>query len=357
MKTQKVIDFKGENIYVGFDVHKKSWQVTIMTDQITHKSFSQPPSPLALANYLQANFSGGTYHSAYEAGFCGFWIHRELEKLGINSIIVNPADIPTTQKEQVQKEDKRDSRKIAKGLSNGDLKGIYVPSIEVVEDRGLIRMRHSLVKDAVRYKQRIKSFLYFHGIPFPEAFDKLQSHWSQRFMLWLKSIPMHSLSGKQSLDVLIRECESLRINILDVTKKIRQLSQSEYYKKNIELMQSIPGIGLITGMTFLTELDNIERFDNTDKLCSFIGLVPTMHSSGEKEVHGHLTYRSNLLLRKMLIESSWIAVRYDPALMRSYIEYCKRMEANKAIIRIARKLVNRIHFVLKNKQAYKKLTY
>lgn len=355
MKT-KIKDFTGENIYIGFDVHKKSWQVSIMTEHATHKSFSQPPSVGTLVNYLQANFSGGTYHSAYEAGFCGFWIHRELEKLGVNSMVVNPADIPTTQKEQVQKEDKRDSVKIAKGLRSGNLNAIYIPSEKSVEDRGLVRIRHLLVKDAIRYKSRIKGFLNFHGIPIPSSFNQ-SGHWSKRFMNWLKSIEMKNESGKFSIDVLIREVESLRSNILDVTKKIRHLSQTEEYKLNAELLQSVPGIGLITGMTFLTEIDKIERFESTDKLCSFIGLVPTMHSSGEKEVHGHITYRSNHLLRRMLIESSWIAIRYDPALMRAYHEYCKRMVPNKAIIRIARKLITRIQFVLVNKQAYKKLTY
>ncbi len=355
MKT-KIKDFSGENIYIGFDVHKKSWQVSIMTEHLTHKSFSHPPSVNALVNYLQTNFTGGVYHSAYEAGFCGFWIHRELEKLGVNSIVVNPADIPTTQKEQVQKEDKRDSIKIAKGLRSGNLNAIYIPSEKSVEDRGLIRIRHLLVKDAVRYKSRIKGFLNFHGIPIPSSFNQ-SSHWSKRFMNWLKSIEMKSVSGKYAIDVLIREAESLRLNILDVTKQIRHLSQTEEYKVNTELIQSVPGIGLITGMTFLTEIDKIERFESTDKLCSFIGLVPTMRSSGEKEIHGHITYRSNHLLRRMLIESSWIAIRYDTALMRAYHEYCKRMEPNKAIIRIARKLITRIQFVLVNKQAYKKLTY
>ena len=356
MKT-KVKDFTGENIYGGFDVHKKSWQVSIMTDHALHKSFSQPPSVEKLVNYLQTNFTGGTYHSAYEAGFCGFWIHRELEKFGVNSIVVNPADIPTTDKEKVQKEDKRDSRKIAKGLRSGDLEGIYVPSIITVEERGLIRMRHLLVKDAIRYKQRIKSFLYFHGIHFPPEFNTASGHWSKRFMLWLKSIEMASNVGKQSLEILLNETESLRANILDATRKIQTLSQSEKYQNNIKLIRSIPGIGLITGMTFLTEIDTIERFENSDKLCSFIGLVPTMKDSGDKQAHGNITHRSNHVLRRMLVESSWIAARNDPALMRSYHEYCKRMEANKAIIRIARKLVNRIEFVLRKKQEYKKLIY
>jgi len=357
MKTNKITDFSGEKIYIGFDVHKKNWQVTIMTEFATHKSYNQPPCATTLANYLQKNFAGGTYYSAYEAGFCGFWIHRELEKLGVNSIVVNPADIPTTHKEQVQKEDRRDSRKIAKCLRDGDLTPIYIPSIESVEDRGLVRMRHLLVKDATRYKQRIKSFLYFHGIPLPKEFDTASSHWSKRFMNWLKSIQMHSASGKSTLDMLIQESESLRANILESTKNIKALSKTQKYATNAELIRSVPGIGLITGMTFLTEIDKIERFNTIDKLCSFIGLVPTMRSSGEKEVHGGLTNRSCKLLRKMIVESSWIAVRQDPALMRAYHEYCKRMEANKAIIRIARKLITRINFVLNKKQLYKKLTY
>lgn len=356
MKT-KIKDFKGENIYVGLDVHKKSWQVSIMTEHAAYKGFSQPPSVEKLVNYLQTNFSQGNFYSAYEAGFCGFWIHRELEKLGVNSIVVNAADIPTTNKEKVQKEDKRDSLKIAKSLVNNELKGIYIPSINSVEERGLVRMRHLLVNDAVRYKQRIKSILNFHGIDYPIEFESSGSHWSKRFMLWLKTIPMASVSGKQTLDVLIRECESLRANILDTTKKVQALSQEEKYKKNVELIRGIPGIGLITGMTFLTEIDKIERFESSDKLCSFIGLIPTMRGSGEKKGHGGITYRSNHLLRKMLVESSWIAVRHDPALLRSYHEYCKRMEANKAIIRITRKLVNRIEFVLRKQQAYKKSTY
>ena len=110
METQiSKIDFTGQNIYVGFDVHLKSWKVTVMTENSVHKSFSQSPNPKALHTYLTDHFPGGTYHSAYEAGFCGYWIHNQLLSLGIKSIVVNPSDIPTTHKEKVQKEDLRDS--------------------------------------------------------------------------------------------------------------------------------------------------------------------------------------------------------------------------------------------------------
>jgi len=103
-------------------------------------------------------------------------------------------------------------------------------------------------------------------------------------------------------------------------------------------------------MIILTELETINRFESFDKLCSFIGLIPTTHSSGEKENIGEITHRGNSFLRGALVESAWIAARMDLALNKSYHDYCKRMEANKAIIRIARKLLNRIRFVLKNNQ-------
>jgi transposase len=199
------LDFTGQNIYVGFDVHLKSWKVTIMTDRLTHKTFSQPPQPKVLYQYLERNFPGGTYHSAYEAGFCGYWIHNSLKSLGVNSIVVNPADIPTTDKEKVQKEDARDSRKIARSLRSGDLTAIYVPSLKTLEDRTLVRTRSTLVKDLARNKNRIKSFLYFHGIEIPQSFDK--THWSKRFINWLQQIEMPEKSGKGALDVIILTSE------------------------------------------------------------------------------------------------------------------------------------------------------
>jgi len=353
MQTQiNKLDFKGQNIYVGFDVHLKSWNVTIMTDELVHKTFSQPPSPENLYQYLEQNFPGGIYHSAYEAGFCGYWIHHKLTSLGVRSMVVNAADIPTTNKEIVQKEDKRDSRKIAKSLRSGNLSPIYIPSEKTLEDRSLLRTRAMLVKDMVRYKNRIKSFLYFHGIEVPPSFSNPQSHWSKRYMNWLEGIKMKEQSAEESLSALVTESKNLRSSILTRTRSIKKLSQTETYQKQVELLSSIPGIGILTAMIILTEIVDISRFSKTDQLHSFVGIVPSTRSSGEKDRVGTITPRGHNVLRKALIESSWIAARRDPALMKCYHDYCKRMEPNKAIVRIAKKLLNRISLVLKNKQPY-----
>ena len=91
------IDFKGQKFYVGLDVHKRSWAVTIRSMGIEVGRFHQPPSVPALCAYLQKNFPGGHYFSAYEAGFCGTGIHEQLCAAGISNIIIHAAFIYLTE--------------------------------------------------------------------------------------------------------------------------------------------------------------------------------------------------------------------------------------------------------------------
>lgn len=350
--TRNKISFKGQNIYVGIDSHLKSWKVTIMTETLLHKTFSQDPEPETLVNYLRKNFPGANYYSAYEASFCGYGIHRELERLGIKNIVVNPADIPTTDKEKKQKEDKRDSRKIAKTLRSGELKAIYVPSKESEELRSLVRYRKTLVKDISRGKNRIKSSLYFHGVKIPQEQGQASKYWSNRFTLWIKETRLSTHYGTGVLQNLLEYNLLLRKNLLKMTREIRKASTDKKYEKIFKLLTSIPGIGLVTAMTIISELEDIKRFGNLDKLCSYIGLVPTTYSTSDNEKTGKVTPRANRALRECMIESAWVATRMDPALLLAYNELCKRMIPSKAIIRIAKKLLNRVKYVLKTETEY-----
>jgi len=351
MKSTK-ISFKDQNIYVGIDSHLKNWVVTILLEQSIYKTFSMNPSAQELVNYLNKHFPDGNYYSAYEAGFCGFSIHRELEKLGVKSIIVNPADIPTTDKDKKQKEDKRDSRKIAKSLRNGDLIGIYIPTIANCELRGLVRYRKSLVTQIGQRKNRMKSFLYFNGIKIPEQFASASVSWSGKFTSWLETIECQTANGKEVIFNLIKTTNFLRSVLLDINKQFRLLKKNDEYSVSIDNLLSIPGIGLIAAITIISEIGNINRFKKFDQLCSFIGLIPTTNSSGEHEKIGHISNRANKQLRTILIEAAWVAIRYDPALALSFNGYCQRMKKNDAIIRIAKKLLNRIRYVLTNGKKY-----
>lgn len=158
------LDFSGQDIYIGLDTHLKSWHVSILGEHLAHKSFSQPPCAKSLKNYLDKHFPQANYKCVYEAGFAGFSVYRQLSELGLNCIVVNPADVPSKDKEKKGKTDKIDSSKLARSLRSKELDPIYIPSIEGEEDRSLLRTRAKIVRDQTRCKNRIKSLLYYYGI-------------------------------------------------------------------------------------------------------------------------------------------------------------------------------------------------
>lgn len=349
MQTQsKQIDFSGQNFYCGLDTHKKSWTVTIQTEDLVLKTFSQEADPKVLAKYLRRNYPGGIFSAGYEAGYFGFGIQRKLESMGINCIVINPADIPTTNKDKDQKRDPRDSRKIANALKNKDVLPIWVPSVAAEEDRQLLRTREKLLVDQTRVKNRIKAFLQIHGIKNPEAFSQPGSHWSARFIKWLSEIQLNEPTGTESLRCMVRCLQFQRGELLTLSRKIKVLSGTDRYKINYLKLIKISGIGMIIAMTLLTEIGDIHRFKNADHFRAFIGLIPRSNDSGEKEHPGKMTKRANSHLRFLLVESTWMAIRFNSYYLHIYKNYKQRMKENKALIRTAGKLANQIYFTLKH---------
>ena len=344
--------FNGQPFFVGIDCHKKSWKVTILGEQYEHKTMSQNPDPELLAGYMKRNFPGGSYHAVYEAGFSGFWACRQLNQLGVDCIVIHPADVPTNQKEREQKTDKADSRKLAKSLRGNDFEAIHVPDPELEADRALVRQRYRMMKDVSRTKNRVKSLLFQFGVQVPDRFTDAQSrHWSKAYTGWLKGVEAGKVL-RQVIDNYIRIGEGQREELLKLNKQVRDLSQTGKYNGNYNLLLSMPGIGLVTAMSFLTQIGDINRFPRLDDLCEYVGLVPRMYGSGDKLQVGKMVRRGRKELKVMLIEASWEAIRKDPALMLKFNELSKRMHKNKAIIRIARKMLSRMRFILQNQQPY-----
>jgi transposase len=353
MKTKvNTLDFSGQMIYAGIDTHKKAFKVTVLGENLSLKTFSQPAEARVLAEYLKRNYPGASYCTAYEAGFSGFWLKEQLEANGINCMVVNASDIPTTDKDKKRKQDKRDSRKIAKFLRSGNLEAIYVPSKECQLDRALLRTRYKLQGNLTRSKNRVKSMLYFLGIKWPEEFENQRGYWSKRFIKWLETIDLGRHSGNMALKSYLDEAEFLRKLLLGVYREIRQLSKSQRYNKEFKILISVPGIGPLSAMTLLTELEDVTRFVSFNQLCSYVGIIPNMYASGEKENTGQMTKRGNVYIKKVLIESAWVAARQDPALTMTFNKLCRTMKANKAIVRIARKLLRRINHILVHQTEY-----
>jgi len=350
MVNSNKLDFTGQPIYIGLDVHKKSWSVSIHSAICEHKTFRQPSEVNVLVNYLKRNFPGASYHAVYEAGYSGFWIHDQLREKGVACTVANPADVPTKEKERRTKRDRIDCRKLARSLRAGEIEGIYVPCRPKLEDRSLVRTRQSMVRKQTRCKNQIKGILFFYGIPLPE--DCTERHWSRKFVRWLERIHMERASGDVALKIHLEELKHLRQILAALDREVRVLARMEEYAAQVRLLRTIPGISTLTAMILLTELQDISRFPSLDELACYVGLIPDTHESGETEHTGSITKRRHAPLRASLVEASWTAVRKDPALLMTFQKSCKRMRKTRAIVKIARKLLNRVRYVLKNQRPY-----
>src|ERR1700678_904110 len=264
-------NFNGESIYVGIDSHLKSWNVTIMSEEMELRNFTQEPDSKKLSSFLQRNYPGADYKCVYEAGFAGFNAQRALSAEGINCIVIHPADVPTSDKEKRQKSDRVDSRKLVRGLKNGDFASIYVPDLEQQQDRSLLRVNDKITRDITRVKNRIKSFLMFFGIAIPKEF--LGKNWTKGFMAWLEQVKPGGRADI-SFEILLKEFLMLQEQEFRLDKQIKWLSEQAYYKQKVILLMTIPGIGRQTAMVLITEIGDINRFPNLKALCAYFGLVP-----------------------------------------------------------------------------------
>lgn len=351
-KLQQFTDFGGQTIYVGIDTHLKNWDIAVHFNKQFIRAFHQQADPKALETTLKRDYPNAFIECAYEAGFSGFWLQRYLTGKGIKCIVVNAADVPQTDKERKSKTDRRDSRRIAQSLEAGQLQAIHVPNEQCEGDRKLTRYRQQVLQDLIRSKNRIKSLLYQQGIEIPDRFKK--NNWSKIFIVWLRELKAEHPLLKYTLDLMITKVEILRNELLMLNKNVKDLLETKQYEKSGALLMSVPGIGPITAMTLLAEINDISRFPTFLHFNSFIGLCPGEHTSGEDERKGHIINRQHRILRALFIEAAWKAIKTDPALLLTFSELKKRMTGKRAIIKIARKLLNRVYHVWIKEEAYEK---
>ena len=300
MTQVKTLDFTGHSIFCGIDIHKKNWSVCLRSADRELKVFSQNPDPLALTQHLKRFYPNASISIAYEAGFCGFWPCKVFTEQGLDCKVVNPSDIPQPDKSRRYKTDIVDCRKLALELSKSSLSSIHIPTQTTIEHRSLVRSRQQLVQDQTRYKNRIISFLDFYGIPIPEGYKK-STHFSKRFLSWLEQLALPTAS-KTALSIKVNCVRAIREQLVVANNQLREVGKSSIFQKPIQLLMTIPGIGIQSALILSTELDDIKRFKSFDHLASYAGFKPDIYSSGQNTVTKGVTYQCNHLLRETLVE-------------------------------------------------------
>lgn len=351
MNKAKTLDFSGHTIFCGLDVHKSSWRINIRDKDFELEDYSGDPCAENLYKHLRSRYPGAKYKIAYEAGFCGFGIERSLSKYeDVECIVVNAADVPTSDKDKKRKTDKIDARKIGRELCKGSLAGIYIPDPVMEHGRSLVRQRTRLVQDQTRCKNRIWHLLMFSGLKLDA--EKPKQYWSKRFIESLRKLPLRDDGLQQSLEIAVDEYLAVRVLVLKATIYIRQLSVQSSFQPVQKLLRSIPGIGLINAMVTHTEIMDMKRYPTLDAVCDAAGIVPDTEDSGDTKKEKGITHRCNHYLRPAIVESSWTIIRKDPAMLMKYKQYCQRMAENKAIIKIAKHLLSRIRYVWLQQKEY-----
>lgn len=347
--TNKSINFSGQSFYIGLDVHKKSWTVTVRTLSLEVAHFTQKPDAGLLVGYLIKRYPEGRFISAYEAGFCGTSIHSALCKAGISNIIIHPGDLPQTDKLRNNKTDLHDSRAIARYLEVGVLKGIHVMPVEQQERRSLFRCREAKVKDVTRSSNRLRSLLDYAGIELPEVFRD-NEYINRNFISWLSELEMATPQGTDTLKYHLEELVYQRRQLLNITRNLKQTMLAHYSDSYVSLL-TVPGIGPITAMGLLAETGDLKRFDNPDEFASFMGLIPSERSSGDTVYRTGIQPRCNTHLRPLFIEAAWMSIRRCPTLLAYYKKHMGKNN-KKAIVKVARKLALIAKAVAVNKIPY-----
>ena len=333
-QTRKKMSYAGKEVYVGMDVHKKTYSITVICEGEIVKRDTMRADQEGVVRYLTRHFEGAKIHSAYEAGFCGFGLHRTLVADGIDNIVVNPASIEVAANDKV-KTDKRDSKKIAEQLFRKTLVGIYIPTEEEESKRVLSRTREQIVEQRARIATQIKSKLHYFGLM---AFDDERTVTES----YLKELENKNLEENLSyaLGLLSAQWRFLTEQIKGIEKKLEEQADKDDSEK---VYRSVPGIGPVSSRVLSNELGDLsKRFENERALFSFTGLTPSEHSSGDSIHKGRISRQGSSRIRKYLIEIAWRAIEKDPALKEIFERIASTRGKKRAIVAIARKLIGRI---------------
>ena len=343
-KSTKPISYSDKYIYIGIDVHKKTYSVVAVADREVIKNWTTAASPEGLREQLLKYFTGAKIHTAYEAGFSGFALHRELVKYGINNIVVHAAGIETALHNRV-KTDKRDAYKLATLLEAGRLKGIRIPSDIEERHRLLTRTRQQLIEErtAIKNKLRMK-FHQFGLIDYDET--RAMSHKFVKELL--------AKVQSQELIIVVEACWNIWKSLDRELAKLKKALKAQAEEDPTEATyQSVPGIGLVSARTLANELGDMSQFKNERQLFSYTGLTPSEYSSGEHVCKGHISRQGNRRVRAILVEIAWRVIEKDTSLAICFERLYPRIGKKRAIVAIARKLIGRIRAAFQHGETYR----
>ena len=295
-----------EIYYIGLDVNKKTVAIAYIksgsrSEAIYHSTCGGSNIAVERALRKLAKQLGVTLQDlqvCYEAGPTGFVLGRRLIHLGVECVICSPSKTERKPGEKI-KTDKRDAQKLAKLFKNADITPVRIPPELDEAVRDVCRARTDATDDLSRAKQRLNSFLLRLGFKYTG-----KSRWTPAHMRYLRELSMPTDYQKIVLEAYIQAIDLSERRAIELKEKLIELLENWEWKPVVKALMGCKGFQEIAAITIISELGDLRRFSNPRKLMSFLGLVPSEHSSGGKRRQGAITKGGNSHARWMLIECS-----------------------------------------------------
>lgn len=279
----------------------------------------------------------------YEASGLGYLLYDRIQQAGHRCEVLAPTEMLRNASGHKRKTDAKDARYIYETIRGHVMAGnrlcnIWVADQQLRDDREVVRLRYEVSQQIARTKIQIRTLLRKHGI----ACDEKLGSWTKRFRAWLKVVAEGQRAGfRFTMQDLLEHLERLESRRLRVDQQIVQMSQQLRYREEYLRLIQIPGVGMISAMSFLTELGDLNRFTNRKALGSYIGLVPSSYESGESsDRKGRITRHGPYRVRGILNQTLWIHLRYNGELREVYERIVQRnpRHKKKAVVACMRKL-------------------
>ncbi len=294
---------KKKILYIGLDVHKNTIDVAIATGRSNGKvrSYGKINSTLDALNKLIEKLHGNNpeLRFVYEAGPCGYQIYRHLRSKKIDCAVVAPSMIPKRSGDRI-KTDRRDAINLVRLFRAGELTSIYVPTVEDEAIRDLVRCRDDIRQIERKARQRLLAFLLRHGHHYCG-----KKHWTKGFYNWLATIKFSHPAQQIAFQEYIDTADECSQRIKRVTELIKVHVEQWCRFPFVRAYQAMRGVSFIVAVTVVSEIGDMNRFQNPKQLMAYLGLIPSEHSSGKSIRRGSITKTGNSHVRRVLVEAAW----------------------------------------------------
>jgi len=290
--------------FVGMDAHKKAINVAMLLPgargPLEWQVANEPAAIRRLAKKL-AREAPGEVRCCYEAGPCGYVLQRQLEAAGgVVCEVVAPSLIPVKPGERI-KTDRRDAHKLARSLRSDDLTMVHPPTAADEAVRDLCRCREDARKDLHRARHRLDTFLLRRAC----LYTLTRRRWGQPHRAWLSSLKFEHAADQVTFEDYLRTIEQAEERLRRLDEQLAAVAAQDPYRGPVGWLRCFRGIDTVTAITVVAELHDFRRFRTARALMAYLGLVPSEHSSGERQRRGAITKAGNIHVRRLLVEAAW----------------------------------------------------